>query len=210
MHENIRYLIETYTKLFLASSPIAMMALYLSMTPHYTPKERLRTSFSACHVSTGIMVICGIMGEAILRFIGIQMDSFRIAGGFVLSMMGVELLKAKDPDEQITEAERKEVLRSKRDITITPLAFPVISGPGMISSLMIAKSEACNWAQSLLSYVGIALIMVTFYGLFYITSVSSRWLSPTVLRISSRLSGLVLVALAIEFIAGGIKGFFKL
>ena len=210
MHENIKYLVETYTKIFLASSPIAVMALYVTMTPKYTPKERWVTSKSACHFAFALLLICGFFGDSLLEFIGIQMNSFRVAGGLILALIAFELLRSNEPD-QLTDDEMKDFKHTKKsDIIITPLAFPLILGPGAISSTMIAKGEAVNTVQTLFAYVDIVLIMLTFYLMFYITSFGSKWLSPTVIRISSRLSGLVLLGLAFEFILAGLKGFFRL
>ena len=107
----------------------------------------------------------------------------------------------------INEADENTSNVSRPDITVTPLAFPIISGPGAISSLMIAKSDAINSVQNAYAYVALALLMLTFYGGFYITAFSSKWLTKSFVQISTKLFGLIVLAMAAEFIATGIAGF---
>ena len=119
-----------------------------------------------------------------------------------MGMMGFDLLKC-----DFSKADGSNNQSSLKDIIVTPLAFPIISGPGAISSLIITKSEACNQVQSCLAYVAVALIMATFYFLFYLTSVGSKWLTPAFIQITSKLCGLIVLAMSAQFFAYGILGF---
>ena len=203
MNADVLYLFEMYAKLFAASSPIAAMAMFIAMTPGYTPKERWQLSFRATNVSLGILIACAFFGTSLLDFMGVDMNAFRIAGGVIMGLMGIDMIRSQTSDETIENAPQI----NRPDITVTPLAFPIISGPGAISSLMIAKSDALNSIQNAYAYVALALIMLTFYGGFYITAFSSKWLTKSVVQISTKLCGLIVVAMSAQFIAGGIAGF---
>lgn len=205
MNADIQYLIEVYVQLFAASSPIAAMAMFIGVTADYTPQERWETSRMACHVSLGILLVCALFGSHLLDLVGITMDAFRIAGGIVMGIMGIALIKFESSSEEGASSSEKK----HADITITPLAFPIIAGPGAISSLMIVKSEAANTTQSCYAYLGVLLIMATYYIFSYFTSLSSKWLHPTFLKISSKLCGLVVLAMAAQFLAIGLCGFMK-
>ena len=121
-----------------------------------------------------------------------------------MSLIGIDMVRAPATvDDSVADS------KSQQDITVTPLAFPIISGPGAISSLMIGKSEACNLTQTLYAYLGLVAIMLTFYTLFYIVSFSSKWLKPALVQISAKLCGLILLAMAAQFFASGVLGFLK-
>ncbi|MDR0647242.1 MAG: MarC family protein [Puniceicoccales bacterium] len=208
MSEDVQYLLEMYAKMFAACSPIAAVALCISMTPSNTPQERWKLACKACHVAFGLLLICAFFGARLLDLLGVDMNAFRIAGGLVLGMMGFDLLKCEFSDENTADPKQKGRTRAK-DIIVTPLAFPIIAGPGAISSLMIVKSEACNDVQTVFAYVNVVLLMLTLYGLFYLASVCSKLLSPAFIQISSRLCGLIVLAMSAQFLASGIVGFFK-
>lgn len=208
MHQNITYLLESYATMFVASSPIAYVALYVAMTQTYTQKEKWLTSKAACHIAFGIIFVCWLFGNNLLDFIGIKISSFRIAGGLILLKMALELLKTNVNDD-LSEDEINDLNKlNKANIIITPLAFPMIIGPGAISSTMIVKSIATNSIQLLFSLLNVILIMLTFYAMFYVASFSSKILSKTIIRVSSRISGIIVLGLACEFILNGIKDFF--
>ena len=200
---NIQFFFEIYAKLFAASSPLAAAAMFIAITPAYTSKERWRIALNAINVSFFILLLCAFLGDSLLEFMGVNMDAFRVAGGIVMSLIGIDMIRSQ-PDDVSTNK-----INTKQDITITPLAFPIISGPGAISSLMIGKSEACNSIQVFYAYLGLVAIMVTFYVLFYIASFSSKWLKPSLVQISAKLCGLILLAMAAQFFVSGVLGFLK-
>lgn len=203
MSTDVLYLIEVYAKLFAASSPIAAMAMFIAMTPSYSPKERWQLALKATNISLGILFTCAFFGTSLLDFMGVDMNAFRIAGGVIMGLMGIDMIRSQIGDETSKKASKV----NRPDITVTPLAFPIISGPGAISSLMIAKNDAINSIQNAYTYVALVLLMLTFYGGFYITAFSSKWLTKSVVQISTKLCGLIVVAMAAQFIAGGIAGF---
>lgn len=208
MGEDIQYLLEMYARMFAACSPIAAVALCISITPNLTPKGRWKLACKACHVAFGLLLICAFFGARLLDLLGVEMNAFRIAGGLVLGTLGFDLLKCEFFDENAVDSEPKGRTGMK-DIIVTPLAFPIIAGPGAISSLMIVKSDACNDLQTFFAYVNVVLLMLTLYGLFYLASVCSKLLSPAFIQISSRLCGLVVLAMAAQFLVSGIIGFCK-
>lgn len=201
--ENIQFFFEIYTKLFAASSPLAAAAMFIAITSAYTSKERWQVALNAINISFFILLLCAFLGDSLLEIMGVNMDAFRIAGGIVMSLIGIDMIRSQPEENSINKA------NIKQDITITPLAFPIISGPGAISSLMIGKSEACNSIQIFYAYLGLVAIILTFYVLFYIASFSSKWLKPSLIQISAKLCGLILLAMAAQFLVSGVLGFFK-
>ena len=204
MESNVQFFVEMYAKLFAASSPLAAAAMFIAITSNYTPKQRWQTAAHAINVSFGILLLCAFFGIGLLEIMGVNMDAFRIAGGVVMSLIGIDMIRSNDSEKDVTPTPNKH-----QDITVTPLAFPIISGPGAISSLMIGKSEACNSTQVLYAYLALVAIMATFYSLFYIVSFSSKWLKPALVQISAKLCGLILLGMAAQFFVSGVLGFLK-
>lgn len=204
MSADVLFLCEMYAKLFAASSPIAAMAMFIAMTPNSTPKERWELSLKASHVSFGILLLCAFFGTKLLDFMGVEMNAFRIAGGIVMGLMGIDMIHSSTDDST-----SGNIRISPEKIIVTPLAFPIISGPGAISSLMITKNDAVNAMQHVYSYVALTALMLTFYAFFYITAFSSRWLKPSLVQISTKLCGLIVLAMAAQFISSGVLGFIK-
>lgn len=204
MSADVLFLFEMYAKLFAASSPIAAMAMFIAMTPTSTPKERWQLSLKASHVSFGILLLCAFFGSKLLDFMGVDMNAFRIAGGIVMGLMGIDMVRSS-----VNENDSVNTKASSESIIVTPLAFPIISGPGAISSLMIAKSDAVNLTQHLYSYVALTALMLTFYAFFYVTAFSSKWLKPSLVQISTKLCGLIVLAMSAQFISSGVLGFIK-
>lgn len=203
MNSDTLYFVELFGKLFASSAPIAVMAIFLAMTPGYTPKERWKTAFKASNVSLGILLLCALFGNRLLELLGVDMNAFRIAGGLVLGFIGLDMVQSSNNEEK----KEKGAPPPRRDIVVTPLAFPVISGPGAISALMITKSEATNQTQELYAYGSLFALMALFYVLFFLVSFCSKWLTPAFINITTKLFGLVVVAMSVQFIASGILGF---
>lgn len=204
MNADVLFLFEMYAKLFAASAPIAAMAMFIGMTPGYTPKERWKVALKATHVSFGILLLCAFFGTKLLDFMGVEMNAFRIAGGLVMGLLGLDMIRT-----QVACSSSSEDSGNRPDIVVTPLAFPIISGPGAISSLMIAKSDAVSSTQHFYAYIALTILMITFYGCFYITAYSSKWLKPSIVQISTKLCGLIVLAMAAQFVTNGIFGFIK-
>ena len=204
MSEDVLYLIETYAKIFAAGSPVAAAAMIIAMTPQSTPKERWAISVRATNVSTCLMLLAAFFGTKILFIMGVDMNAFRIAGGIVLGLVGLDMLRS-----QGDEASKIEKGKTIEDMIVSPLAFPIISGPGAISSMMIAKSEAINTVQNVYAYVALAALMATYYGCFYMGAFCSKWLKPSLAQISTKLCGLFILAVAAQFFTVGVLNFVK-
>lgn len=193
----MHFLIKTYSLFFVASAPLIYVALFVAMTPHYTPQQRWELSRKACHIALLLLLMTAIFGIKLLNLLGINIDAFRIAGGIVIGRMGLQMLK-NIPQTSQTFSE---------SMLIVPLAFPMISGPGAISSVLIAQANTTTSLESFWVFLAILLIMATFYSLFFIAAWSSKFLSHYTLLLLFKLSSIILLALSVDFI---IQGFLNL
>jgi len=204
MVEDIRYLLALYSKLFVTCSPPITVALFIGMTQGYTAEERWETARKGLKIATGILLATLVCGGWILEMVGVAMDGFRIAGGLVLCRLAWTMLHSNIEIADETSGEKSV---KREDISVVPLAFPTIVGAGTISSTLICKADATNTKELLYVWLAAGLIMLTFYLFFYLICFFSRWFKPTFVNIFAKLSGLLLLAMAVQLVVGGVMGF---
>ena len=155
MSVNFDFLIAMYLKIFTASAPIPGVMMYVSIASFLTPQERWRVAQKGTAVATFILICAVFCGSELLRLMGIDMNTFRVAGGLVLGKIGWDMLYPKDGASTASV--------SGKSLIVTPLAFPLIAGPGAVSSVIIGQSEAVTMPQKIYVYAAVLLIMFTFY-----------------------------------------------
>lgn len=206
--DTIQFVLQYFMTMFVIISPLAIVALFVSMTAMHTVKERLRTARMGCLVAFFVMAFFALAGRKIFEFFGISIGSFYIAGGVLIFLVGLDMLRAQDSDTRVTEDEVKEskaAVKNKEDISITPLGIPVIAGPCCITNTIAQQAKAVNWLEFVSGFVAIALVVYVLYVCLVVSARGAKWLTPTILRLSYRLSGLILAALAVEMFITGIK-----
>lgn len=198
-----------YTLLALSSlivivDPIATVPAFLAMTQHDTPAQRVRMARLASFVMTGILVVFALGGHALFRFLGITIPAFQMAGSIVLMLIALDMLRAQRSRVQETR-EETDAGAAKEDIAITPLAVPMLAGPGAISTVILLHSKAADWMQEAALLVCIVIVSAATYVTLALSSHGAKWLSPIVLRLTTRIMGLLLAAIAIQFMLNALR-----
>ncbi|MDQ8204284.1 MarC family protein [Pelagicoccus sp. SDUM812003] len=195
-----------FASLFVIVEPITVAPMLLAMTPNDTPESRVRMVRIACLVVTGVLLTFAIIGQTILSFLGITIPAFQAAGGVLLLLIALQMLQAKaDTPQRITPGEAAAGA-AKDDIAISPLAVPLMAGPGAISTSILLYQQAEIWPKKIALCSAIVLLAVVSYWILRLASQGAKWLSPLALRLITRLMGLLLAALAVQFIFNGIRG----
>lgn len=187
---------QTYLLLFVASSPIPYVAMFVAMTPDLNSKERWELARRACHIALLILLGVSLFGKVTLEILNINLGAFRIAGGIVMGLMGLDMLKddLKKPRKTLSQ-----------EHVVVPIAFPMISGPGAISALMMAQTSVVTFQDKVNLYAAVLCLMLTFYCLFYIASLTSKILKKEIILFVYKLSGVVILPIALEFIGKGLQ-----
>lgn len=190
--------------LFVIIDPIATVPAFLAMTPNDSAAARVRMARLASLVAAGVLVGFIGVGPWIFRLLGITMSAFKIAGSIVLLLIALDMLRARRSAVQETQEETYEGTE-KEDIAITPLAVPMLAGPGALSTVMLLHTQAAGAAQ-VVALIGAILFvsLLTYLILRFAATHGSRWISPIAMKITTRLMGLVLAALAVQFVLDGI------
>jgi multiple antibiotic resistance protein len=198
------YALLAFGSLFIIVDPLGTVPAFLAMTPHDTPAQRIRMARLACWVSAGVLLSFATTGMVIFRIFSITMPAFQIAASIVLLLVALDMLRAQRSRVQET-AEETVAGAAKEDIAITPLAIPMLAGPGAISTVVLMQNQAHGWAQHGVLYACILVVSFLCYLIFCFSASGVRWLSPIALRIANRLMGLLLAAMAIQFLLNALQ-----
>ena len=201
MGADFDFLITLYLKIFTAAAPIPGVMMYVSIASFLTPQERWEVAKRGTAVATFILICAVFCGSELLRLMGIDMNTFRVAGGLVLGKIGWDMLYPKDGASTASV--------SGKSLIVTPLAFPLIAGPGAVSSVIIGQSEAVNMPQKLYVYVAVLLIMLTFYITFYIACSLSKYMNPAFIQICTKLFGILILAIGFKLMTFGVVGLLR-
>lgn len=203
-----QFALVTLTAVLFIVDPIAVVPTYLVITQDETAEERRRTARRACVAMTLLLVVFAASGTLLFRAFGITLPAFRTAGGLILWFVAMDMLRG----ERRTQEGRDEVAegRAKEDVALTPLAIPMLAGPGAISTVIVLSSEARGAAQTLIVYGAIVVTgLVSFVALRLGESLLGR-LGKTGIRVVTRIMGLLLAAVAVQFVLSGVKEAFGL
>jgi multiple antibiotic resistance protein len=192
------------SSLFVIIDPIATVPAFLAMTPHDTPPERRRMAALACGVAAGVLVFFAFTGQIIFHLLGITLPAFKMAGSIVLLLIALDMLRARRSAVQET-AEETRAGADKADIAVAPLGVPMLAGPGAISTALLLRAKAEGVAQHVALLLAIVVVCLASYIVLRFASQASRWIGPIGLKITTRLMGLLLAAVAFQFMIDALR-----
>jgi len=190
--------------MFVIVDPLASVPAFLAMTPQDTPEQRIKTARLACFVMAVVLLMFAVAGKIIFKFFGITMPAFQIAASIVLLIVALDMLRAQRSRVQETD-EETSAGAEKADIAITPLAIPMLAGPGAISTAILLQNQAVGVAKHAVLYASIVAVSFASYLIFRISARGAQWLNPMAIKIVTRIMGLLLAAVAIQFLINGLK-----
>jgi multiple antibiotic resistance protein len=201
--DSVAFLIYSFSTLFAIVSPIGGVVTFVSLTSDMTREEKNEVATKSVILSCIIAFIFALTGKMILNFFGISIDSLRVAGGILLFVVAFDMILAKVSRESITE---KEIDKSmdRSDIWIFPIALPLLTGPGTITTIIVLMGSALSIFQNLLVMIAILLTFVTTWIAFHFSRRIYKFLGYTGMLVFTRLMGLLLAAMAVNFVAVGI------
>src|SRR5512136_2188057 len=198
------YIFLAASSLFVIVDPLAVIPAFLAMTSTDTPEQRIKMARLACWVTAGVLLAFAAAGNWIFKFLGITMPAFQLAASVVLLLVALDMLRAQRSRVQETSEETAAGVE-KTDIAITPLAIPMLAGPGAISTAVLLHNQAANLGQRVALYGCILLVCLGCYVILRISARGAQWLSPIAMSITVRIMGLLLCAVAIQFMLNAVK-----
>lgn len=203
----IAIFLQFFVGLIAAVNPIGIMPIFVSLTGHMGTEERNKTAYTANIAVAVILTVSLLAGQLLLDMFSISLDSFRVAGGLLLLTIAFSMMSGKLGEDKQNKQEKSESI-SREQIGVVPLAMPLMAGPGAISSTIVYGSRYPGMHNTL----GIAATIVFFafccWLLFRAAPIIVRFLGQTGINVITRIMGLILAALGIEFIANGLRALF--
>lgn len=186
-------------------NPLGSLSIFLQLTTRFTLLHQRKTAIICGFSITTIMVITIWVGSQLLDLLGITISSFRVAGGIILLLTGLSMLQSKDspinhtPEDDVAAEERNS-------IAVVPLALPIIIGPGAISTLIIASNDYPIfihkiWLSILCAFLALAMFIILYYG-----SAIARFIGESVIKVITRIMGMIIMAIAVGMLANGLIG----
>lgn len=202
-------LLASFTSLFSVVNPLAAMPLFLSLTDRFSDDERTYTAQKASVYMFGMLIVFLLIGTFILSFFGISLPGIRIAGGLIIMRSAYSMLNPEKSGRKLTEEDEKAALE-KEDISFSPLALPLLSGPGSIAVVIGFATQAEGIVDYAINGVSIFLVVLTTYVLLRLAPISARYIGHTGLNVMTRLMGFIALAISVQFILSGIGRYFGL
>ena len=200
------YILLALTSLFVIVDPLATAPAFLAMTPNDTREQRLRTALVACFTTAVVLLLFALGGMELLKIFSITMPAFQIAASIVLFIVALDMLRVQRSRVQQTSEETRAGA-DKPDIAVTPLAIPMLAGPGAISTTILLQNKAKTIPEHIALCGCILVVSLATYLIFWLAVRGARWLNPIAMSIAIRVMGLLLAAVAIQFMLYGIKEF---
>ena len=199
----IDFAILSFGSIFVIVDPIALAPPFLAMTKDHTKDERVHTAAVASVATFFTLVLFAFFGQFIFKGFGITLPAFEIAGGIILMIIALDMLKARRTAVRETPEEQAEGM-SKDDIAIFPLAVPMLAGPGAITAVILLSNEAVTFGHHLVLVGNIFLVSLLSFLILRLAALKSHLLSVIAMKLITRLMGLLLASIAVQFILDGV------
>ncbi|HEY3596595.1 MAG TPA: MarC family protein [Paraburkholderia sp.] len=197
-------ILKSFISLMALINPVGAVPFFLSLTEQQSNAEKRRTIRITSISVFCVIAITALCGQQIIRFFGISVGSLQVGGGIIMLLMAINMLNAQIGNARATPEERDEA-ELKNNIAVVPLAIPLLTGPGSISTVIVYSANYHHWYDRVsLIAIGGVLALICFFSLRLAEPIA-RWVGRTGINIGTRLMGLMLSALAVEFIVDGLK-----
>ncbi len=202
----VQFALVTLTSVLFIVDPIAVIPTYLVITQGETPAQRAVTARRACIAAALILIAFALGGTLIFHVFGITLEAFRIAGGLILWLVAMDMLHG----QRSTQESRPEIAEAqvKEDVAVTPLAMPMLAGPGSISTIMVLSGQARTMPEKVAVYAAILLTMIISWIVLRVGERVVARMGQTGIRVMTRIMGLLLAAIAVQFVITGARDAF--
>jgi multiple antibiotic resistance protein len=200
----LAFAISALSAVFSVVDPFGAVPIYLAMTASDSREHKRRTATRAAVAMFITLAIFAGVGTYILAFFGISLGAFRIAGGILLLLLAIDMLRAQKSRQKSTPEEEAEGLE-KPDVSIFPLAIPMLAGPGAVATVMVLMTRAHDFTSRLTVFGAIGITAAATYFVLVGAAFAGKRLGQTGINVLHRVMGLILAAIAVQFIADGAR-----
>ena len=196
--------IKIFTTLLAIVNPLGVIPIFVSLTRGSTDKERRHIARTTSITVAVVLGAATLLGKTLLDFFGVSIASFKVGGGILLLLMSIAMMQAKHTESKQTPEEAEEA-EEKESIAVVPIAMPLLAGPGAISTVIIYAEASFQPLHLGLIIISSLLVALLTWAALIVANPLSKVMSKTSINIATRLMGLLLAAIAVEFITGGLS-----
>ncbi|MEX2600885.1 MAG: MarC family NAAT transporter [Balneolaceae bacterium] len=201
-------LLASFSSLFSVANPTAAMPIFLSLTHDYTESERKMSAKWASIYMFFILMVFLFVGTYILSFFGISLSGIRIAGGLIIMRIAFSMLNPDKSGRKLTVEDEEEAME-KEDISFSPIAMPMLSGPGSIAVVIGFASQATGWTDYLIHTAAILLVVLIAYLVLRLSPKIMDYMGTVGMNVMTRLMGFIALAISVQFILSGISLYYN-
>jgi multiple antibiotic resistance protein len=200
--------VAAFATFFVVIDPPGCAPIFASLTAGATPQHRRSMAIRSSTVAGLILLAFAIFGEAFLGALGISLEAFRIAGGIMLFLIALEMVFEKRQERRENRAEDAKARSAPEDISIFPMGIPMIAGPGSIASAMLLMARGQGLAQDLVVLAALGLVLLLTLAALLLAGPLMRLVGQRMEAMITRLLGVILAALAVQFVIDGVRASF--
>ena len=200
----VPYALLVFTSFFTLINPISILPVFLGLTSELGKKHQLEIARRAVFAAVLILLGFAFSGQFLFKFFGISVDSFRIVGGAIFFVVGFDMLNARLSP---IKGGNDEITKVGKDIAITPLAIPMLCGPGAITNAIVLMEDATTFAHKIAFVSAVLVVLTLAYLIFAFSTKIVRYLGETGINVMLRIMGLIIMVIAVEFFKAGITPF---
>ena len=204
----IGYIIHALLGIFAIMNPVGNVPIFLSLTEGYDVDRQRKTARKAVLIAFLIIMIFLVLGHYIFQLFGITVSAFRVVGGILIFGIAYNLIQAKPSHAHAPREEEHEASANKDDISVTPLATPLIAGPGTIATVMALAGGTSLIKDSISVFIAVVIVMAGTYVILYYSGFIGRHLGKTEMNVITRLMGLLLAIIAVQMAVSGLDKLF--
>jgi multiple antibiotic resistance protein len=200
--------LSAFVTLFVVIDPPGCAPIYASLTTGASAAQRRSMAIRAVGIAAAILLIFALWGKQLLHILGIELDSFRIAGGIMLFMIAMDMVFEKRTERRESRAQKVAETPQVEDVSVFPMAMPMIAGPGSIATVMLMMSRAESMTERLVVLGAVGLTLALMLGSLLAAGPIMALLGQKIEAVITRLLGVLLAALAAQFVIDGLKSSF--
>jgi len=206
----IELFLSAFVTLFVVIDPPGCAPIYAGLTAGATPQHRRAMALRACLIAGAILLIFALFGQQLLDALHIELDAFRVAGGIMLFLIALDMVFEKRTQRREERAEKVRETPEIEDVSVFPMAMPMLAGPGAIASIMLLTGSADGLEETLVVLAALLAVLVLTLLALWAASPLMRLVGAKVEAVVTRLLGVLLAALAAQYVFDGIRGSFNL
>jgi multiple antibiotic resistance protein len=206
VNEYLSFFLITFPAVFFIMDPLGLLPIFVAITTSDDEEKRQRTARRATLIAFGLMAFFTVFGSFVFKLFGISMSALKVAGGILLLMTSMDMLRAQ-PSRTRSSPEETHESEAKEDVAVVPLAMPLLAGPGSIATAMVLAARGPNWTYAIPVVASIGITCFITYLLLRVATRLNRLLGTTGIAVLERIMGLLLAAIAVQFVADGVLMF---